>query len=181
MYTSHVAAAEVPMADRIEAIRKALETVTDPEIPVVTLLELGILRSVQLGDDGVPEVIITPTYSGCPAMEQMTEDVHAALQATGQQARIVTQLSPAWTTDWITPAAREKLRKFGIAPPAGSAHANPKGIIQFSRRNRQADTVACPQCGSIQTTETSPFGSTACKAQYKCLACMEPFDYFKPY
>lgn len=180
MDTAHTAAA-TPMAQRIESIWKALESVTDPEIPVVTLRELGILRSVQLGEDGVPEVVITPTYSGCPAMEQMTDDVRAALQDAGQHARIITQLAPAWTTDWITPAAREKLRAFGIAPPAGAAHQNPSGTVQFSRRNRQPDTVACPQCGSSQTTEVSPFGSTACKAQYRCLACMEPFDYFKPY
>ena len=177
----HVGVADMPMAARLKAIWNALDQVTDPEIPVVTLRELGILRAVQLGDDGVPEVVITPTYSGCPAMEQMADDVRAALAQAGQPARLVTQLSPAWTTDWITPAARDKLKAFGIAPPAGSAHVNLPGTIQFSRRSRQNDAIACPQCGSDQTTEISPFGSTACKAQYRCLACMEPFDYFKPY
>jgi ring-1,2-phenylacetyl-CoA epoxidase subunit PaaD len=163
------------------AIWNALATLTDPEIPVVTLSELGILRDVRTGEDGVTEVVITPTYSGCPAMGQIEDDVRAVLKQTGVPARVITQLAPAWTTDWITPPAREKLRRYGIAPPTGRAHAAAPGVVQFSRRARTLDVVACPQCASTDTTEVSAFGSTACKAQYRCLACMEPFDYFKPY
>ncbi len=159
-----------------------LDSLTDPEIPVVTLRELGILRDVRAGDAGL-EVVITPTYSGCPAMGAIEDDVRALLQANGLQGRVVTQLAPAWTTDWMSDAAKDKLRAYGIAPPhacssAGSGAAN---VVQFASRNAKPEVVHCPQCGSANTTETSHFGSTACKALYRCLACMEPFDYFKPY
>lgn len=165
-----------------DAIWSALEGLTDPEIPVVTLRELGILRAVRLGSDGVVEVVITPTYSGCPAMGQIEDDVRATLTAQGVQARVVTQLAPAWTTDWISEDAREKLRAYGIAPPrCGSAvpASGASAVLRFAAR--PADAVPCPHCGSDNTTEISHFGSTACKAQYRCLDCMEPFDYFKPY
>ena len=168
------------------AIWELLESVTDPEIPVVNLREMGILRAVRKGPQGL-EVVITPTYSGCPAMGQMVDDVTAALSGAGVSARVVTQLAPAWSTDWMTADAREKLRAYGIAPPAKSACAASAGaqVITFTHRKSaglvQADTVACPQCGSSNTTEISHFGSTACKAMYRCLDCMEPFDYFKPY
>ena len=164
-----------------EAVWAALADLADPEIPVVSLRELGILRDVRNGADGTTEVVITPTYSGCPAMGQIEDDVRAALHEAGLQARVVTQLSPAWTTDWMTDAAREKLRAYGIAPPqcGDQRTQNPK-VIQFSRQALARDAVPCPQCGSIHTTETSPFGSTACKALYRCLDCLEPFDYFKP-
>ena len=175
-----------PSEDVLAAIAQALAGVTDPEIPVISLSELGVLRQVRLGTDGVPEVVITPTYSGCPAMEQMESDLRAALTAAGLHARIVTQLAPAWSTDWMSPAAREKLRAWGIAPPVarpvepGSATANSGAVIQLVRPRAPRTTVACPQCGSGDTTEISHFGSTACKALYRCLACLEPFDYFKP-
>jgi ring-1,2-phenylacetyl-CoA epoxidase subunit PaaD len=170
-----------PLSREHAAIWGALDAITDPEIPVVTLRELGILRDVRTGEDGVTEVVITPTYSGCPAMGQIEDDVRSVLAGAGLCARVITQLAPAWTTDWITPAAREKLRAYGIAPPSGHAHAAHAGVVQFSRRARVLADVACPQCASTNTTEISAFGSTACKAQYRCLACMEPFDYFKPY
>ncbi|MEO5669737.1 MAG: 1,2-phenylacetyl-CoA epoxidase subunit PaaD [Ramlibacter sp.] len=155
---------------------QVLEGVPDPEIPVVSIRELGILREIN-GCDGTLEVVITPTYSGCPAMGQIEDDVRAALAANGIAGDVVMRLSPAWTTDWITPAAREKLQAFGIAPPQLSAHDN---VVRFARRARR-DEVPCPHCASANTTETSHFGSTACKALYKCLDCLEPFDYFKPY
>ena len=154
-----------------------LDALTDPEIPVVTLRELGILRDVRAGDAGL-DVVITPTYSGCPAMGQIEDDIHAALSAAGLPGRVITQLSPAWTTDWMSEAAREKLRAYGIAPPH---QTRPDvSVVKFMRRP-VAEAVACPQCGSTHTVVTSEFGSTACKALYKCLDCQEPFDYFKPY
>jgi ring-1,2-phenylacetyl-CoA epoxidase subunit PaaD len=163
-------------------IHDALAGLADPEIPVVSLSELGILRGVRTGADGVPEVVITPTYSGCPAMGQIEDDVRAALANAGLTARVVTQLAPAWTTDWMTEAAREKLRAYGIAPPqCGSEPPASAAPLKFSRQALRRETVPCPQCGSTHTTETSPFGSTACKAMYRCLDCLEPFDYFKPY
>ncbi len=173
-----------------------LDELTDPEIPVVTLREMGILRGLRRGADGAVEVVITPTYSGCPAMEQIADDVAATLARAGVTGRVVTQLAPAWTTDWMTPQAHEKLRAYGIAPPQCAApDASASAIIQFAPNKRasnvhpMADTgllgaqvdVPCPQCGSVNTTETSHFGSTACKALYRCLDCMEPFDYFKPH
>ena len=191
----------------VEKAWQLLESLTDPEIPVVTLRELGILRDVRttLAQDGTEqlEVVITPTYSGCPAMGQIEDDVHNLLQAHGLKGQVKTQLAPAWTTDWITPEAKEKLRAYGIAPPhSGADHdcqtqgtnadANANGssassIIQFAARSasnpgrHEQLAVPCPQCNSHNTTETSHFGSTACKALYRCLDCMEPFDYFKPY
>jgi ring-1,2-phenylacetyl-CoA epoxidase subunit PaaD len=159
-----------------------LEHLSDPEIPVVSLRELGILRDVRDGPDGL-EVVITPTYSGCPAMGQIEDDVKATLAASGLSGRVVTQLAPAWTTDWMTEAARENLRAYGIAPPhaCASEKSGSANVVQFAARGAKAEVVNCPQCGSANTTETSHFGSTACKALYRCLDCMEPFDYFKPY
>jgi ring-1,2-phenylacetyl-CoA epoxidase subunit PaaD len=164
----------------LQAIAQALAHLADPEIPVVSLTELGILREVREGADGTPEVVITPTYSGCPAMGQIEDDIVAALRDAGLPGRVVTQLSPAWTTDWMSDAAREKLRAYGIAPPR-CTQAAPAGVMRFSRQAVTAEAIACPQCGSHNTTETSPFGSTACKSLYKCLDCLEPFDYFKPF
>ncbi len=162
------------------AITEALAHLADPEIPVISLRELGILRAVREGADGVPEVVITPTYSGCPAMGQIEDDIVAALRDAGLPGRVVTQLSPAWTTDWMSEAAREKLRAYGIAPPQCDSHADtPAGVLKFSRHAARHTAVPCPQCGSPNTTETSPFGSTACKALFKCLDCLEPFDHFK--
>ena len=196
-------ASGAPPHSALEHVWQLLESLTDPEIPVVTLRELGILRDVRtaLAQDGTEqlEVVITPTYSGCPAMGQIEDDVHNLLQAHGLKGKVKTQLAPAWTTDWITPEAKEKLRAYGIAPPhSGADHdcqtlngnSNGSGassIIQFAARSannpgrHEELAVSCPQCKSDNTTETSHFGSTACKALYRCLDCMEPFDYFKPY
>ena len=166
-----------------DTVWQALSALSDPEIPVVSLHEMGILRDVQLGDartNAPPSVTvtITPTYSGCPAMEQIHDDIVAAVRNLGAECQVVTQLAPAWTTDWMSDVARQKLHDYGIAPPSRcSASAS---VVQFAAQ-LDLDSVACPRCGSDNTTQTSHFGSTACKALYKCLACMEPFDYFKPY
>ena len=171
--------------DAHHAVWTLLEAVTDPEIPVVSLREMGVLRAVREGADGLLEVVITPTYSGCPAMDQIGDDVRAALAQAGLKASVVTQLAPAWSTEWMTPEGREKLRAYGIAPPpVGTGSACGHSVIQFATKNiakSVRQTVACPQCSSENTTEISHFGSTACKALYKCLDCLEPFDYFKPY
>ena len=200
---STASASGAPPHSALAHVWQLLESLTDPEIPVVTLRELGILRDVRTAQaqDGTEqlEVIITPTYSGCPAMGQIEDDVYNLLQAHGLKGKVKTQLAPAWTTDWITPEAKEKLRAYGIAPPhSGADHdcqtqngkSNGSGassIIQFAARSasnpgrHEQLAVPCPQCNSDNTTETSHFGSTACKALYSCLDCMEPFDYFKPY
>jgi ring-1,2-phenylacetyl-CoA epoxidase subunit PaaD len=162
-----------------------LEAVPDPEIPVVSIRELGILRDVRRATDGVLEVVITPTYSGCPAMSQIAEDIgHALNHAQLGPYRIETVLAPAWTTDWMTSEAREKLRRYGIAPPTGNcghAAAPQQKTIRFVPRAAANDKPACPRCGSVHTERLAQFGSTACKALYRCLDCREPFDYFKPY
>ena len=177
--------AEKTPADPHHAVWTLLESVKDPEIPVVSLREMGILRAVREVATGGLEVVITPTYSGCPAMSQMHDDVANALSDAGIAARVVLQLAPAWSTDWMTPEANAKLRAYGIAPPSAvRCGSSADAVIQFATRKGVggiADVVACPRCGSENTTETSHFGSTACKALYRCLACMEPFDYFKPY
>ena len=160
------------------AVHAALDQLCDPEIPVVSLREMGILRDVHVSDTGV-EVVITPTYSGCPAMEQIHDDILQSLQQLGVQGQVKTQLAPAWTTDWMSDSAKEKLRAYGIAPPNCQSTSTSQ-VVRFTRR-LQDDVVACPLCGSTNTTITSAFGSTACKALCKCLNCQEPFDYFKPY
>ena len=171
----------------------ALDQLTDPEIPVVTLREMGILRDLRRGADGGVEVVITPTYSGCPAMDQIADDIAATLKGAGVDGRVVTQLAPAWTTDWMSDEACEKLRAYGIAPPRCGAAAPGESVVRFAPKKGAARAdgsgasglfdakveVPCPQCGSTNTTETSHFGSTACKALYRCLDCLEPFDYFK--
>lgn len=156
-----------------------LGAIADPEIPVVSIGELGILREIN-DHGGELEVVITPTYSGCPAMGQIEDDVRTALTANDLRATVVTRLAPAWTTDWMGAEAKEKLRAYGISPPHTMAPGN---VVRFARpaAKGSAPEVACPRCGSVDTTETSHFSSTACKALYKCLACLEPFDYFKPY
>jgi len=145
---------------------EVLSGIGDPEIPVVSITELGIVRGVARRPGGV-EVAITPTYSGCPAMQVIEEEIIARLKQAGcGEVKVKIQLSPAWSTDWIAPAAREKLRAFGIAPPLP--------VNLFPR------SVGCPRCGSARTERVSEFGSTACKAHYRCLECLEPFDFFKP-
>jgi ring-1,2-phenylacetyl-CoA epoxidase subunit PaaD len=161
---------------------QALASLTDPEIPVVTLEEMGILRDVR-ETQGRLQVVITPTYSGCPAMSQIEDDVRSALQSHHIDAEVVTQLSPAWTTDWMTEHAKHKLRAYGIAPPehcASHARADDTHVLRFMAPPSE-QAVACPHCGSRNTTQTSAFGSTACKSLHKCLDCLEPFDYFKPH
>jgi ring-1,2-phenylacetyl-CoA epoxidase subunit PaaD len=162
----------------VEEVWAALEHLADPEIPVISLRDLGILREVRAGADGL-EVVITPTYSGCPAMGQIEDDLRSTLKDRGISARIVTRLAPAWTTDWMTDAGKEKLRAYGIAPP----HATPAtgSVVRFIAKPATAVAVPCPRCGSGNTVESAHFGSTACKALYKCQDCQEPFDYFKPY
>lgn len=143
-----------------------LAGITDPEIPVVSITELGIVREVTHGAGGV-EVAITPTYSGCPAIHVIEEEIVARLTHAGYaEVRVRTVLAPAWSTDWIAPAARDKLRDYGIAPPG--------------RVNLFPRSVECPRCGAARTERVSEFGSTACKAHYRCLECLEPFDFFKP-
>lgn len=159
-----------------------LEAVPDPEIPVVSIRELGILRDVRRADDGLLEVVITPTYSGCPAMSQIAEDIAAALHVADLPPhRIETVLAPAWTTDWITQEARDKLREYGIAPPVGQcgSTAPRENVVRFVPRPVAAPV--CPRCGSANTERLAQFASTACKALYRCVDCREPFDYFKPY
>ena len=163
--------------DPHHAVWELLETVCDPEIPVVSLREMGVLRAIRQTMEGL-EVVITPTYS--PAMDQMRDDVLDTLGKVGIQAKVITQLAPAWSTDWMTDQALDKLRAYGIAPPQNCTADSHEHMLQFTGRLKRS-LVACPQCQSTNTTEISHFGSTACKAMYKCLDCMEPFDYFKPY
>ncbi len=160
------------LRDDVVRIRALLERVPDPEIPSLSVVDLGIVRDVR-SSDGDVEVVITPTYSGCPAMNTIESDIRSMLADHGfPGARITTVLSPAWTTDWLSDDGREKLRAFGIAPPT-------KG--SGSKRSLWADppVVACPRCGDEDTEQVSEFGSTPCKAHWRCCACLEPFDYFK--
>ncbi|MEM9628276.1 MAG: 1,2-phenylacetyl-CoA epoxidase subunit PaaD [Pseudomonadota bacterium] len=155
--------------DRVVAAWKAAANVPDPEVPCVTVEDLGILRSVEMEGD-VIVAKVTPTYAGCPAVLAIELAIETALREAGFEARIERVLSPAWTTDWITDAGREKLRAFGIAPPVeGSRSA---GFFENI-------VVPCPRCSSEKTEKLAAFGSTPCKAQYRCLTCAEPFDYFK--
>ena len=154
--------------------------VVDPEIPVLTIVDLGVLRDVRV-EDGAVEVFITPTYSGCPAMQVIAESVTEALHQHGvTNVRLVNQLSPAWTTDWMSDAGKAALKGYGIAPPAQQV-IDISGLHTGVKRNALQPklTVTCPNCGSTHTELTSQFGSTPCKALYKCLDCREPFDYFK--
>lgn len=167
------------MNHRIDHAWTLLDELHDPEIPVLTLRDLGILRDIRMAADGVLEVIITPTYSGCPAIAQIEDDVRAILAQHQIDVRVMTQLSPAWTTDWMSESGKSKLREYGIAPPHGVRESG--NVLQFIASPPAADSVSCPRCGSMHTVESSRFGSTACKAMYKCLDCKEPFDYFKPY
>jgi ring-1,2-phenylacetyl-CoA epoxidase subunit PaaD len=159
----------VVRTEQLERLRKVVAAVPDPEIPVLSIADLGILRGLTVEDDESVIVTITPTYSGCPAMDAIGAGVLNALREEGiEKARIRTVLSPPWTTDWISDDGRRKLREYGIAPPARCA---PPQLTQLS--------VCCPQCGSLETREVSRFGSTPCKAHYVCESCREPFDYFK--
>jgi ring-1,2-phenylacetyl-CoA epoxidase subunit PaaD len=152
-----------------------LDTVMDPEVPVLSVVELGIVRDVELAG-GAITVVVTPTYSGCPAMTVIERDIVAALTAAGfGGARVRTVFAPPWTTDWIAPAAREKLRAYGIAPP-GARAADGAELVPLVR---VAPAVECPYCGSAHTEMRSEFGSTACKATLFCRECRQPFEQFK--
>jgi ring-1,2-phenylacetyl-CoA epoxidase subunit PaaD len=156
-------------------IRSWLADVPDPEVPAVSVMDLGIVRDVQWQDDELV-VAITPTYSGCPATSVIAFEIEAALRAKGiHRLRIERRLSPPWTTDWITQEGRQRLQAYGIAPPAETAG----GPSPFDRFLRKDLVIACPRCQSENTERVSEFGSTPCKAQYRCRDCLEPFDYFK--
>ena len=159
----------VTMSDKTETAHlfELLSSVVDPEIPVLTLQDLGVLRDISV-DDGEVTITITPTYAGCPAMQTMQADIEKALQDAGyKQVKVKQSLSPAWSTDWMTQNGREKLRAYGIAPPLKTSCDQSSGKIE------------CPQCNSSDVKRISEFGSTACKALYQCRDCLEPFDYFK--
>jgi ring-1,2-phenylacetyl-CoA epoxidase subunit PaaD len=182
------AAAEPGARPALGMIWRTLAAIPDPEIPVISIVELGIVRGVEWrGEELV--VIVTPTYSGCPATELIAADIERAIASTGVgRCRVETRLAPAWTTDWIAPEAKERLAQFGIAPPGQRASEAARIMIHRSVRSRDRAglgatlaQVACPRCGSTRTRELSRFGSTPCKAQYRCEDCLEPFDYFKPH
>ena len=165
--TAHV---ETPL----ELIRALVGAIPDPEIPVISLAELGILRNVAWEDDQ-PVVTLTPTYSGCPATEAITEQVRAVLRDAGHpRAQVRIELAPAWSTDWISDSGRRKLRIYGIAPPHQTR------VLHF-QPGRAADQPGCPRCDSPIVELLSAYGSTPCKSLYRCRSCGEPFDYFKPY
>ncbi|MDQ1673040.1 MAG: ring,2-phenylacetyl-CoA epoxidase subunit PaaD [Frankiaceae bacterium] len=161
------------MTAAVDDVRAVLSGVTDPEIPVLTLEDLGVLRDVTVDGDRVV-VTVTPTYSGCPAMDEIRADIRTALADHGwRDVEVRTVLSPAWTTDDLTETGRRRLREFGIAPPA--PRADGPVLVPLGRR----PVLACPQCGSTDTEELARFGSTSCKALWRCRSCREPFDHFK--
>lgn len=161
------------MTRELSAAWAAAAGVLDPEVPVLTIEDLGVLRDVSL-DAGAVTVTVTPTYSGCPALEAIEHDVAAAVRAVGFDRVVVRRvLAPAWTTDWMTDEGRRKLEAYGVAPPPGPTAAHSGGPVPVSL------SVRCPQCGSPDTRELSRFGSTACKSLWRCTTCREPFDHFK--
>lgn len=163
------------VSSREQAAWAALATVLDPEVPVLSVCDLGIVREVQ-SDAAGTRVVLTPTYSGCPATEAIADSVRVALVAAGLGPVTVThRLAPAWTTDWISHLGRQRLLAYGIAPPGQTCANDSVSPIRLRPRN-----LACPRCGSLQTERLSAFGSTACKALHRCLDCREPFEHFKP-
>lgn len=157
-----------------DAILKILETVTDPEVPVLSIIDLGIVRKIETDSNDNLQVFITPTYTGCPAMDVIKTNIRLALLQHGfSNVEIITVLSPAWTTDWMTQAGKQKLKAYGIAPP------NIKQQVCTQETFQKDEAVQCPQCNSYHTHLISRFGSTPCKALYKCGDCLESFDYFK--
>lgn len=173
-----MADAAVHAISKVEAAWAVLDRVLDPEVPAVSVRDLGIVRDVVEHQDGL-EIVLTPTYSGCPATEVIEHDVLAAIDAAGLgPARVTLRRAPAWTTDWISAEGRRKLTAYGIAPPHVIA-AGEAVPIRFFGRTSGAERLACPRCGSHQTERLSAFGSTACKALYRCMACKEPFEHFK--
>lgn len=160
--------------EKTEAIWNLLREIPDPEIPVINIVELGVVREVSYSGDTLT-IAITPTYTGCPAMKAIEESIYSHLRASGiPEIHVKTVLKPAWTTDWLSDEAREKLRIYGIAPPE---RVGPQHLYPFLSEKKSE--VACPRCGSTHTTLKSFFGSTACKALYFCEECKEPFDHFK--
>lgn len=168
----------------IQKIWSILETVVDPEVPVLTIIDLGIVRDVKIIEDlqnpllegGGAEIIITPTYTGCPAMDMIAMNIRLALIEHGyKNVKITSVLSPAWTTDWMSESGKEKLKAYGIAPP----RSDRPGLTDTSKLFIKQETIQCPLCNSYNTKLISQFGSTACKALYQCEDCKEPFDYFK--
>ncbi|KOX30000.1 MULTISPECIES: 1,2-phenylacetyl-CoA epoxidase subunit PaaD [Streptomyces] len=156
--------------------RHVAEQVPDPELPMLTLADLGVLRDVEVGEDGTVVASLTPTYSGCPAMAEMRADVAARLRGAGYpRVEIRTVLDPPWTSDWITEAGRLKLAEHGIAPPGPAPRGGPVPLVLSPTR----PAVRCPRCGSADTEETSRFAATSCKALWRCRACREPFEYVK--
>jgi ring-1,2-phenylacetyl-CoA epoxidase subunit PaaD len=157
----------------IVAVQKLLEKVVDPEIPVLTIMDMGIIRDIEFSENDLLTINISPTYTGCPAMDVITISIKAVLQDAGyKNVKVNLILSPPWTTDWITENGKEVLKKYGIAPPVGMAN-------KLDLLSNDEVSVPCPRCNSTNTEMISHFGSTACKALYKCEACKEPFDYFK--
>jgi ring-1,2-phenylacetyl-CoA epoxidase subunit PaaD len=162
-----------------EELLELLTAVKDPELPVVDIVELGIVRDVAIDGDAV-RVDVTPTYSGCPAMQVIEHDIVETLEARGfTKVTVRNVFSPAWTTDWISDSTKRKLKEYGIAPPVGIAEGG--GVDQLVTIRRSRPTVECPYCGSANTEEKSEFGSTACKAIHYCKSCQQPFDYFKSF
>lgn len=164
--------AAVLVDERLACAWRVLNTVLDPEVPALSVCDLGIVREVSGADDGGLEIVLTPTYSGCPATEAIESDIRSALAAAGLgPVRVTQRLAPPWTTDWISVEGRRKLADYGIAPPLEAGAS----VVRVLARN-----VACPRCVSPRTERLSVFGSTACKSLYRCLDCREPFEYFKP-
>ena len=161
------------MMEEVKTIWSLLETVNDPEVPVLSVVDLGIIREVRIVE-GHPEIVLTPTYSGCPAMDMIRMNIRMVLLEQGYtDIKLTTVLSPAWTTDWMSEKGKEKLVAYGIAPPMPLQTVCHPGLFH------REEAIACPRCRSYHTTRISEFGSTACKALYRCEDCHEPFDYFK--
>lgn len=164
-------------SSRVDAAWRVLADVPDPEVPAVSVCDLGIVRDV-IDHDDLLEVVLTPTYSGCPATEAIAQDVARAIDTAGLgPARVSLRRAPAWTTDWISAAGREKLRAYGIVPPGPVSGEVP--LRFFPRQRGRIASLACPRCGSEHTEQLAAFGSTACKATWRCLDCREPFEHFK--
>jgi ring-1,2-phenylacetyl-CoA epoxidase subunit PaaD len=162
-------------ADRVAAVWAVLDTVLDPEVPALSVCDLGLVRGVmEVGENAVVEIVLTPTYSGCPATEVIEREVVGAVEAAGLgPARVRLQRAPAWTSDWISERGRTRLRAYGIAPPGPV-------VVPGEAPIRLVPRLVCPRCGSKRTERLAAFGSTACKALHRCLACLEPFEHFKP-
>ena len=179
------AVAALPPNSRVARAWAVLGTVLDPEVPALSVRDLGIVREVIAADDtpgSLLEIVLTPTYSGCPATEVIEQDCLLAINTAGLgPAKVTLRRAPAWTTDWISESGKAKLSAYGIAPP-GPVDLNVGVPMRIVRRsaNRNTPAIACPRCASLQTEQLSAFGATACKSLYRCLACREPFEYFKP-